>query len=181
MSQESKGRRKEARASLAASSKVRGMGEPEPSLWVFLRWCREVGLVAILFGGGSMMISYFWAGVVLIYAGFILLAVDIRFNPALGRSPILRYGLLGVVAAFAVGFSFAFVFVSAPLGIEALGLSADFPSRTMIAGIPWSSQFSELHVVIANPTIRNYEDLDVAIIELCKSNRKLGQKKRGQL
>ena len=50
-----------------------------------------------------------------------------------------------------------------PLSVSAFTSDADHPPGSIIAGIPWSTKFSQLTVRIENPSGRDYERLDLLI------------------
>jgi len=129
-----------------------------------LRWLRGAGVGAELFGWGALVLTdWFWPAVALVYAGFMILAVDLWFEPELRNR--LRWRLLGVVviALFCLAFSDGVVFVSAPLEAAGLWNNGTYPDNTNADGITWKQEFTELTVILTNPTNRAYRDIDVVI------------------
>jgi hypothetical protein len=101
-----------------------------------IKWCRGIGLLSILGGGASMVQpSSFWIGTGFVYLGLLLLAVDLYFEPHLGR----MFKIVGwtVAAALLGAFSHFWVFVPAPLGLGANSYPIEFPPGTVIGGIQW--------------------------------------------
>jgi hypothetical protein len=62
-----------------------------------------------------------------------------------------------------VGFSAIVVFAKAPLSVAAMITDAAYPADTVIAGIAFRPEFTELQVVIINVTDRSYDDIDLVI------------------
>ncbi len=129
-----------------------------------VKWTRAAGLGAEIFGwGGLMLAGWFWPAVGLVYLGFVLLAVDLWLEPELRTRLWWRVGGITAVVLCALGFSIAFVFVSARLPISGIITDGEYPAGTKISGIEWKSEFTELTVIIENPTDRSYEDLNLVI------------------
>jgi hypothetical protein len=128
------------------------------------KWLRTAGGAAELFGwGGLMLAGWFWTGVTFIYAGFLLLVVDVWFEPELKRYTGWRVVIGLLLLVFATAFSLRVVFVNAPLDISAFSNSAEYPIGTTIAGISWRPEFSELLVSVRNPSEKNYDDVNLLI------------------
>ena len=129
-----------------------------------VKWLRTAGIGAEFFGwGGLLLAGWFWPGVAFIYAGFLLLAIDVWLEPGLQRSLLWRIGIVTILLLFTTAFSLGIVFVKAPLDVSAFVTAAEYPTGTSIAGIPWKPQFTELQVRIDNPSDRNYEDVNLLI------------------
>jgi hypothetical protein len=129
----------------------------------FIRWARELGIVALFLGGIGVMPFYFWVGVGLVYLGCALGLVDIIFDPQFRQRPKLAITVGSAILALAVGFSLGFVFVNAPLGLSGIATNAEYPDNTVISGIVWRPEFTELDFIIENSTSRPYDDLDLLI------------------
>jgi hypothetical protein len=152
---------------MVAGTKIRkppARRTPIAKRYPIFKWFRAIGAGAQLFGWGSLMLAgYFWAGIALIFLGFISIAIDLWLEPGLrGRN---RVRIIGSVVLFAllIGFSFGFVFVRAPLPVLAILTDGEYPDGAVIAGIHWRPEFTELEVAIYNPTDRPYENLNIVI------------------
>jgi hypothetical protein len=135
-----------------------------PKLHPFIRWIRAAGIAAELFGWGTLVLGgWFWPGVGLIYAGFLLVIVDVWVEPELKSYRKCRIGTVLTVITFAAMFSWGIVCVKAPLEVSAIVTDAEYPAGTTIAGLAWKEEFTELQVWIVNPTNRNYDNVSVII------------------
>ena len=71
---------------------------------------------------------------------------------------------ISVIFLTAAGaFSWAFVFVEAVLPIGAIVTDVEYTTGTDRYGIKWRKEFTELQVIIANPSDRKYDDLNLLI------------------
>jgi hypothetical protein len=113
--------------------------------------------------GALLLVGWFWAGVGLIYFGFLLVVLDVWLEPGLKEYKAWRIGTVLTVIAFAGAFSWGIVFVKAPLEISAQVTDAEYPLGTNIAGIVWKEEFTELQVWIINPTKRKYDDVSLLL------------------
>ena len=104
-----------------------------------------------------MLAGWFWPAVAFIYAGFLLLAVDVWFELELTR--YWRIGAIVILIAFSAIFSWAVVFVNAPLEISAFITDAEYSPGNTIAGIAWRPEFTEMQVWINNSSSKDYDDL----------------------
>lgn len=136
----------------------------KPKLYPILKWLRGAGIAAEFFGWGGLLLAWwFWPAVVVIYLGFVLLSLDLWFEPDLRKTPLWRIGGITLMVLFAVAFSLGIVFVNAPLGVSAMMTDAEYPAGTVIAGIAWKPQFTEVQIWINNSSDRNYDDLDLVV------------------
>jgi len=125
-----------------------------------VKWLRTAGGAAELFGwGGLVLADWFWVGVAAIYLGFALLALDVWFEPDRKTKTIIGVAIL----VFTVAFSWGVVFVEGPLPINVFATDGEYPIGTVISGVSWRPQFTELNVDIENPKDRPYEDLNLVI------------------
>jgi hypothetical protein len=135
------------------------MNENIPPL---VKWLRGIGAAALVLGiGAGMLPDHFLGGVVLCYAGFAALALDACFEPQFTRKRKLC--TVAVILALAALFSWIYVFVPAPLDLNARATDGEFPAGTVISGISWKPEFTKLEVDISNPTDRSYEDLNLVL------------------
>jgi len=131
------------------------------SNWTFLQ---TVGGLGLIVGGLSLMSTYFWLAVGLVYLGFFCLFLECVGEPKLSKRPYWRLITFGMVLSLAIGFSLKVVFVSAPLFFDSYAKQhGDYPQNTVIAGIQWNPHFTDLRVWIKNTTKNDYEHVDLAI------------------
>ncbi len=137
---------------------------PNAKVPAWIVWSRSIGAVSVLAGGfGLLQPQYFWFGVSFVYGGFVLLGVDLWFEPQLKRgSKIAGEGLL---ALGMVLFSLKVVFVSAPLNIASVVTALEYSAGTKIADIPWRPMYAELDVVVSNPTGGDYTDVNERAVD----------------
>jgi hypothetical protein len=149
-----------------ATGALKGKPNPKqkPKFHPIVKWLRTAGIAAELFGwGGLFLVGWFWPAVSFIYAGFLLLAVDVWFEPELRSYRVWRIGIVVVLIALTVAFSWAIVLVKAPLEISAFVTDAEYPSGKTIGSIAWRPEFTELQMWVKNPSNRNYEDVSLLI------------------
>jgi hypothetical protein len=66
------------------SKSTKSVASPGLGFQSLLVWVRAAGVASVLFGVGSVMLAgWFWVGVGLIYAGLLLMAVDLWLEPSL--------------------------------------------------------------------------------------------------
>lgn len=119
---------------------------------------------AIIIGGWQLMATYYITGVIIAYCGFVLCLVECITESKLRGSPFLRSGAIAIVLIFASIFSFKVVFISAPLNFDSYAMrNGDYPSGTVIAGIPWNSHFTDLRVWVTNPTENDYDEVYLSV------------------
>jgi hypothetical protein len=129
-----------------------------------LKWVRTAGIGAEFFGWGALLLTdWFWLAIALVYAGFVILAFDLWFEPELRTRLKWRIAGLFAIASLCMAFSDGVVFVSAPLEASGLWNNGVFPDNTVADGITWKPQFTELIIVLTNPTDRVYRDIDLVI------------------
>ena len=129
-----------------------------------VKWLRTAGGAAELFGWGGLMLGdWFWFGVVSIYLGFALLALDVGFEPDFRNKWGPKLSIWGVLLVVVVAFSWVIVFVNGPLPVSAFATDGEYPAGYMISGISWKPQFTELDVDLTNPTDSAYQDLNIVL------------------
>jgi hypothetical protein len=143
-------------------SAAKSLRRRKPKLHPLVQWMRGAGAAAVVFGGGGALLTdWFWPGVIAVYAGFLLLAVDVWCEPEL--SSRWRIRITFFLGASAAAFSWWIVFVPAPLSIGAAITNATYPPGTKVAGITFRSEFTELRVFIQNSSTESYDDLNLLI------------------
>jgi hypothetical protein len=130
--------------------------------YLILRLGVPVALLA--FGVGLLTTGYFWAGVVLFYVGLALLAVDLAFEKWVLHRPVKLRIFLGLfyLGSTAVA-SWAWIFRPAPLEIRATSDCPTFGQGSVIEGVPWQPQYSEINLQIKNPSATDYTDFEAEI------------------
>jgi hypothetical protein len=130
-----------------------------------VRYCsRTTGGISLAVGLASYLMQgpeYFWVATGLIYFGLVVFALDVFLEP--WPRAWFRWVAFPVILLVGVAFSWFWVFASAPLNVAAFYNDAVYPPGTMNAGIGWRPDFGELRVHIANPSDRNYFDLDLLV------------------
>jgi hypothetical protein len=119
-----------------------------------------LGFAAEAFGWGwLLMSSQFVLAVILIYLGFAILAANLWMQAQIS----VTWRAVGslFLAACGLAFTFGFVKVDAPLEPFAIVTDAEYESGTIISGITWRSEFTEVNLRLANPTDRDYDELNV--------------------
>jgi hypothetical protein len=91
----------------------------------------------------------------------ILLMIDLWFEKDLAKWWKIAISVIFLTAAGA--FSWAFVFVEAALPIAAIVTDVEYPTGADRYGIKWRKEFTELQVIIENPSDINYDDLNLVI------------------
>ena len=142
--------------------KPRKPRQPKPRVPAWIVWTRSISAVSVLTGGvGLMQPDYFWFGVCFVYGGFLLVAVDLWFEPQLKKG-FKRTGEIAILLLIVL-VSYNVVFISAPLNIQSLATVTEYASGTRIADIPWRPMYSELDVVVSNPTPSDYTGVNIVI------------------
>ena len=108
-----------------------------------------------------MQPQFFWLSVSLVYGGLLLFGIDLYFEPEFKR----RSKWIGeiVILCFIGVFSVKYVFVSAPINVLYVFSAQEYVSGVPINGIAWRPVFSELDVIVNNPTDDNYDDVNILI------------------
>jgi hypothetical protein len=123
---------------------------------------RVTGIAAECFGwGGLVLAGLFWPGVCLIYAGFLVLVIDVWLEHELRPYPFWRLAIASFLVLLAIGFSWLVVFVAAPLNFGAIVTDATYPTGTSANGLRWRPEFTELQIILRNPTDHPYEDMRI--------------------
>jgi len=136
----------------------------KPKRHPMLNWVIKAGIASECFGWGALLLAgWFWTATALIYLGFALFAVDVWAEPELRNKMFWRIAGVASVALCAAAFSWGIVLVKAPLDVGAFMTNAEYPAGTVIAGIQWRPEFTEVQVWLGNNTDKNYDDIDVVL------------------
>jgi hypothetical protein len=126
---------------------------------------RVLGVATLSLGGAGLMegISFSWSAF-FVASGLVLLIIDPWIEPTLlDHSVLWRIGCSLFFAALLFLFANFVVFLPSPLNVRARDYNNDYSPDTVIAGIKWESEYSDLRLVFENPTDNAYKNLDVTI------------------
>jgi hypothetical protein len=128
----------------------------------FIKWMRTAAIAGFLGGlSGLFLIEWFWVGVALIYLSFLVLLIDVWFEPELTRR--WKIGVTVGIIVLSAGFSWKFVFVPAPLQMQAIITDGEYAPGTNLHGIIWKKGFTELRLFIWNSSDHDYDNLNLLI------------------
>jgi len=128
----------------------------------FIKWMRTAVIAGLLLGlSGLFLIEWFWVAVALIYVSFLVLVIDVWFEPELTRR--WKIGVTVVAILLSAAFSWKIVFVPAPLPMQALITDGEYAAGTNIHGIVWKKGFTELRLIIINPSDHDYDNLSLSV------------------
>ena len=146
--------------SKARSSGSRRKSKTHPVLY----WFRTIGVGGQFTGWGTLLYAdHFWYGVAFIYLGFLALVIDPWFETKLQGKTFWRIGISALIVAFALIFSFSIVFTDYQLGTTISQTLGVYPTGTVINGIEWKPEYTELRIWITNNSNVDYEDLDILV------------------
>lgn len=131
-----------------------------------LGWVRALSGPAFIIGGWGVISTSFWIGVAAIYFGFLLLFLEIAFEPwVISNVSLFTHCMMLALCLVPVGwFTVAIVTASAPLAVESYAMrKGNYADGTEIAGIKWNPHFTELRVAVTNPSRDDYRDLDLTV------------------
>lgn len=127
---------------------------------------RLVGSASLLIGAASIMTGIsFWAWVVCLYLGMLILVADPWFEPSLKERHVMRWVVSGLFFLALPVVSFFVIFVSSPLKVDFTGDPGDYPKGQRIGDITWDcpEYCSDFRVTITNATGNDYEHLDLRL------------------
>jgi hypothetical protein len=130
-----------------------------------LKALKAVGLGAILLGGAALVQgdpTRFGIWATLVYAGIGVLTAELLYEH--WRNRWMRYGVPVVFGSVALGFTWIFIWVDAPLGINVTVSEANYPKGTDVGGIKWEPFLSEVRITVTNKSPRDYENLDLSFL-----------------
>jgi hypothetical protein len=112
-------------------------------------------------GGMQLIPTSYWLGAAVVYVGLALTFAEILLDPAFLRLPYqLKKVFLGIVLCVAALFTLKFVAVAAPLEVIADLAIGQYPTGTVVDGIQWDSQCTEVKVIVWNRSDSDYEAFD---------------------
>lgn len=139
-----------------------GDSKDSPSRVVW--FLRLIG-VATVFGGFAVIPFFFWTGTIIIWIGFSECIVEGCRDPTLTNGPLWRQVcFLGVMFLLYDIFTIAVVFPSSPMILKSFAmLEGNYPDGVTIAGIEWNSHFTDLRVIVDNPSANDYHNVDLFV------------------
>ena len=115
---------------------------------------------ALLIAGGlTVIFVFFWLGVLLMYAGAVVLAIDLLCHPWNWK---LKSVAMLIPVLIIVPTSI-WAWGSAPLEIQVARHYGNYKEGDNIGGITWKDQYSELVVTFVNHSSNDYQDFDAFI------------------
>lgn len=118
----------------------------------------------LVFLGWQLMAISHAVGTMVAYLGFIVCLLEIVYEPVLIPTPYqLQIVLIGIVCSLLAVFTINVAFIPAPIVFQPVMAMMDYPEGTVRGGIVWRQPFTELELVIGNPTDNNYDDLNLAV------------------
>jgi hypothetical protein len=120
---------------------------------------------AFILGGWGVISTSFWIGVFAIYFGFLLLFLEIVFEPWILRNSSLfvHCALMALCLAPVGWFMISIVFVPARLDFNAYAISVPHFNGDVLGGIKWTEKQNDLRVWIRNQTTAPYEKVDMVV------------------
>jgi hypothetical protein len=144
--------------------KPKPVPKPADSTPILLQLSRSTLVLNLSVGLVRMMAGYsFGWAVVQGYLLFLLAGCEFWLEPVFTRRPWIRYWGLLAVAFSTAWFSFAFVFVKAPLEVWASSRVNKYGPGSKLHGIDWLDRYSEVTVNINNPTSGDYDNFDAQV------------------
>lgn len=139
-----------------------GSARPQYLQYTILRLGGSLGIVAL--GSGLMLARLFMTGVVILYAGFAVFALDMAYEDFFRRRRLATRITLAVIYCTAiVSLSKVWIFVPAHFEVGASSKIPSYGPGSTIHGIEWRKQYSELSFYIKNHSDTNFENFDAEI------------------
>ena len=106
----------------------------------------------------------YWPGLAGVYGGILLLAYHVSSEEAFQGLSLGTRIAIGIVAFCLVYiWSANTVFVKLPIDIRAIVDKGNYPQGTDVAGIKWNPFYSDVRLLLSNPTGHDYSDIDLAV------------------
>jgi hypothetical protein len=123
-----------------------------------------VPLAIVAAGAGSMTANLFIPGVILLYLGLGLFALDIAYEDFFHRLHLSIRLLLGLIYVVVIAIvSQTWIFRLAPFEIMATSSVPVYGPGSKINGIDWLPNYSDLQFYIKNPSAVDYDNFDAEI------------------
>ena len=123
-----------------------------------------IGPGLIIAGVGVIPGSYA-LGVFILYVGFVVALSESVYEPMILQLDYrIQVGLIGIILFFCVVLSTSFVFAYAPINFSSLLLpDTDYSPGMGPGNIAWHSFYTELDLMVANPSEENYDNIDILV------------------
>jgi hypothetical protein len=131
-----------------------------------IRILRILSGAGILIGAGGIVLSspyFFWIWAISLWTGFIALVFDLRYEFRTKKQRWLRRGATVTVLGLLVWFTLGIAFYPNKLAANALSYEGQYKDGESIYGITWAQNFSDLRIILSNPTGTDFENLDFVI------------------
>jgi hypothetical protein len=131
----------------------------------FLSIVRVLVGPGLIIAGVGIIPSSYGLGVVILYFGFVIALAESVYEPMILRlDHRIQIGLIGVTVFFCVLLSVSLVFVNAPISFSALLLpDTDYSPGVGPGNIAWHSFYTELDLIVTNPSEENYDNIDILV------------------
>lgn len=142
----------------------RGRRSPRPKVvdYTIVRLGGSLGVAGV--GAGLMSANHFTIGLMVLYIGLVLFAVDIAYEEFFRRLGLFKRILGGCVYIIAIAVvSASWIFYPAPLQLAATSQVAAYGPGSKIDGIEWETRYSSLNVNLSNPSPVDYENFDAEV------------------
>ena len=136
-----------------------------PQLPWLLSMMRVVIGPGLIIAGAEEIQSSYGLGVFILYVGFVVALAESVYEPMiLQLDQRIQVGLIGVIFFLCTLFSILFVFSRAPINFSALLLSdTDYSPGIGPGNIAWHSFYTELDLIVTNPSEENYDNVDILV------------------
>jgi hypothetical protein len=131
-----------------------------------LAWLRPFIGPGFIIGGWGVISNSYIVGVCAIYFGLAVLFLEIALEPwIIQRASLpLHVSLMAVCIFFFDVFTIGFVVKPAPINLTAFTTNIDYSSsKNAPAAIAWEPFFTELDLIVTNPTDVMYDNVDLLV------------------
>jgi hypothetical protein len=138
----------------------------EPKIPNLLLGVRALVGPAFIIGGWQLMAFSCPVGAIVVFCGFTLCLAEIIWEPRLLSKPYqLQVALIGATLLLADLFAISVVLPYSPLTLSTLGSQIDYSlgGGPTPGGIEWRPFYTELDLLMTNPTDGNYDDVDMLV------------------
>lgn len=129
-------------------------------------YIRSASIVSLLLTIAAMMClpDYFWAFVILVYAAIVIWCFDLLFDERIqAQRQFVRVIIVCCATGIAVWFTLDFVLAEVPLTLSTRNINSTHQAGTSLGGISWSPKYSDLRIVLDNPTDYDFSDVDLIL------------------
>jgi hypothetical protein len=130
--------------------------------YVIIRLSVPLGFAAI--GAGLMLANLWLLGVILLYLGLGLFALDVAYEEFFRRWPMAIRVSSGITYALLIVFaSHEWIFLPAPMEVTPFSNVTEYGPGSKLHDIDWLPRYSQLRVDINNPTSTDYDSFDAQL------------------